>query len=86
MTTALPNWVIDLVNALQAHEDEHGHPDDGHACLAWILKTVPAEVRGQAAAIKEYVARHQVAVREAHIAPRMASFLDDLNARPEEAP
>lgn len=55
MTTALPNWVIDLVNAVATYEDEHGHPDEGHACLGSALGEVPPDVRQQAAAVREYL-------------------------------
>lgn len=79
MTTPLPNWVIDLVNAVATYEDEHGHPDDGHACLGQTLACVPDEVRSQARAVRTYVAQQRQAA--------LASSLDDvLDARPEESP
>ncbi|MFK0182312.1 hypothetical protein ACIQVR_40880 [Streptomyces xanthochromogenes] len=51
-STQLPNWAWDLVIALIAHEDEHAQ---GAPCFGSALAAVPAEVRAQAEAIRDYV-------------------------------
>lgn len=54
MTTALPNWVYDLVSAVETYEFEHGQTTDGWPCLGAALEDVPAEVRQGARAISAY--------------------------------
>lgn len=54
MTTPLPNWVIDLVRAVETYEFEHGHTGDGWPCLGNALAEVPDDIRDQARAIHEY--------------------------------
>uniref|UniRef100_UPI0030E15A74 hypothetical protein n=1 Tax=Streptomyces tubercidicus TaxID=47759 RepID=UPI0030E15A74 len=48
----LPAWAIDLVIALQQHEDEH--PDNGAACLIDPLNAVPEDARHAAQIIAAY--------------------------------
>jgi hypothetical protein len=52
--TALPNWVIDVVIALDKYEDEHAKE---HTCLAPALDHVPAEIRAQARGVRDYLAQ-----------------------------
>ncbi|MFF9787133.1 hypothetical protein [Streptomyces nigrescens] len=47
-----PAWAIDLVIALQQHEDEH--PDNGATCLIGPLNAVPEEARNAAQIIAAY--------------------------------
>lgn len=59
MAERLPVWVIDLVIAIEKHEDEHAK--DG-SCLDHMLALVPADVRQQAETIHAYkVATDRVA-------------------------
>nr|WSX25533.1 hypothetical protein OG690_38265 [Streptomyces tubercidicus] len=48
----LPAWAIDLVIALQQHEDEH--PDNGATCLIDPLNAVPEDARHAAQIIAAY--------------------------------
>ena len=57
MTTALPNWVIDLINAVDVHEYEH---DKEHHCLGDALNAVPADVVQQARGARFYLAQMPV--------------------------
>ncbi|WTW93651.1 hypothetical protein OG216_09795 [Streptomycetaceae bacterium NBC_01309] len=82
MTTALPNWVIDLVADLETYEFEHGHPDDGHICLNQTLKRVPDEIRSQAKAVRAYLAQQQRAALESHVAANLDDVLGGLNKGP----
>ncbi|PBC72305.1 MULTISPECIES: hypothetical protein [unclassified Streptomyces] len=47
-----PAWAIDLVIALQQHEDEH--PDNGTTCLIDPLNAVPEDARNAAQIIAAY--------------------------------
>lgn len=55
MTAPLPNWVIDLVGAVDKYEFEHGETDEGWPCLGVALGKVPDGVRQQAAAVRDYL-------------------------------
>ncbi|MGY5127334.1 hypothetical protein [Streptomyces nigrescens] len=48
----LPAWAIDLVIALQQHEDEH--PNNGATCLIDPLNAVPEDARNAAQIIAAY--------------------------------
>lgn len=50
----LPNWMLDVVIAVQEHEDIHRSVRDGGICLQGVLDLVPAEVRIAAKAVAEY--------------------------------
>lgn len=47
MTADQPDWVLDLVAAVEHHEAIHGKPEEW-GCLAGPLDQVPAEVRAMA--------------------------------------
>lgn len=51
---SLPNWVLDVVIAVQEHEDVHRSVRDGGICLESVLDSVPTEVRIAAKAVAEY--------------------------------
>lgn len=59
MTTdmPLPNWVFDLVTAVEEFEFIHPKQDP---CLKDALDTVPADIRQTAKAIQDYVRRREL--------------------------
>lgn len=54
----MPDWVIEVVSALDEYEDIHGQPDEWH-CLAPALETVPPEVRTFAAGWRRHKKRSE---------------------------
>lgn len=47
--TEYPTWALELVAALEEHEDTHSADTDPHTCVKAILDEIPAEVRTYAA-------------------------------------
>ncbi len=43
-----PNWLLNIVGAVEDYEDKHGHPTDGWDCLRAALLPVPENVRAMA--------------------------------------
>lgn len=49
-----PNWVIDLINAVDEYEDLHEHKKEGGHCLqAWLI-AIPEEVLTAARQVRAY--------------------------------
>lgn len=46
MNGELPDWVLDLVAAIDLWE--HDHPDGAAACFAGVMEAVPSAVLAQA--------------------------------------
>lgn len=53
MSREIPAWAIELVAALEEHEDTHAADNDPHSCVKGILDQVPADVRSYVAAWKD---------------------------------
>lgn len=57
--STLPEWVYELVNAVEEHEEIHpkgythpGTTNEVSTCLYWVLTKIPDSVRGYAAGFK----------------------------------
>jgi len=51
----MPNWVYDLVSAVEEYEELHGGHTEGWGCMGRALAAVPLEQRQTAEAIADYV-------------------------------
>jgi hypothetical protein len=60
----LPNWVYDLVNAVNQYEHDHGSTKDGWPCLGKALAAVPDDVQAHAAVNRNYVDQQPEATPE----------------------
>lgn len=53
-TREQPNWLYDLIAAVEQYEDVHEHVKEGGRCLQDVLDRVPDELRLAANAIADY--------------------------------
>lgn len=50
----IPNWVIDMVIAVDEYEDQHAHVKEGGHCMEHVLNAVPPNVLGAVRMVAEY--------------------------------
>lgn len=50
----IPNWVIDMVIAVDEYEDRHAHVKEGGHCMERVLDAVPPNVLGAVRMVAEY--------------------------------
>lgn len=52
-----PNWLYDLIAAVERYEDVHEHVQEDGRCMQEVLDRVPDELRLAANAIADYKAK-----------------------------